>query len=270
MARNPAIPQAANEKTMRTHAQTRRRGFTLTEILVALAIFALGGTAIMTLFITNMRLSRQAMDYTRASEITRNVRSLMSMAVSRPVTISSTETVYQFYYPESSLSFVPREYLDSYEGSSYAPSTNDQVGGTPASNIICFRLPKVGYNASVTGDANLKTMVTRLPNDSVTMTGAPMSFKDGRRPDVFRLLPDRLRRSGAIEGMDPDDRMFYSFDLSIRRSVQRSGENDSAGNRLALEDLHVVHVKVYKGFDFTQDVINDPLFEWDFYVAASR
>jgi prepilin-type N-terminal cleavage/methylation domain-containing protein len=254
---------------MRKHARTKR-GFTLTEILVALAIFALGGTAIMTLFITNMRLSRQAMDYTRASEITRNVRSLMSMSLSRPIMVNQTDAVYQFYYPESSLTFVPREYLDSYEGGDYAPSTDAPIGGSVSSNMISFRLPRTGFNASVTGEGNLKNMVTRLPNDAATMTGAPMSFKDGRKPEVFRLLPDTLRRSGAIDGLDADDRMFYSFDLSIRRSVQRSGINDEQGNRIPLDDLHVVHVKVYKGFDFTPDTINDPLFEWSFYVNASR
>ena len=68
-----------------------RKGFTLTEILVALAIFALGGTAIMALFITNVRLSRQAMDYTRAAEITRNIRSLMTQSLSRPININDDD-----------------------------------------------------------------------------------------------------------------------------------------------------------------------------------
>ena len=87
--------------------QRTRRGFTLTEILVAMAIFALGGSAIVALFITNARLSRQAMDYTRASEIGRNVRSLVSHALSRPVPTDTLGNVpiYKFDYPGTSLTF---------------------------------------------------------------------------------------------------------------------------------------------------------------------
>jgi prepilin-type N-terminal cleavage/methylation domain-containing protein len=38
---------------MMCSSKNSRRGFTLVEILVAMAIFALGGTAILALFITN-------------------------------------------------------------------------------------------------------------------------------------------------------------------------------------------------------------------------
>ena len=51
---------------------------------------------------------------------------------------------------------------------------------------------------------------------------------------------------------------------------------DSGGNEKArLDDLFVVHIRVYKGFTFAQEnegteMRNDPIFEWDFYVAAAR
>ena len=66
--------------------------------------------------------------------------------------------------------------------------------------------------------------------------------------------------------------MFYQFDISIRRSVQRSSVAEGVGSstKEPLRDLFVVHVKIYKGFEFDQSVINDPYFEWDFYVNAAR
>lgn len=252
-----------------------RRGFTLTEILVALAIFALGGTAIMALFITNVRLSRQAMDYTRAAEITRNVRSLVTQSLSRPINLNENDNIYAFYYPDSSLTFTPDQYREYYEGgksktaSGDRDATKDIVGGAPATNTVFFRLPKVMFDAGVTGDAR-KNMVTEVPVDGLNASGGKASFEGD--PRVFRLLPDPLRRAGAIEGLDPDDRMFYQFDFSVRRSVQRASvpSADGTGQKQPLDDLYVVHVRVYKGFQFEGDVINDPFFEWDFYVNAAK
>ncbi|MCZ7604814.1 MAG: prepilin-type N-terminal cleavage/methylation domain-containing protein [Planctomycetota bacterium] len=252
-----------------------RRGFTLTEILVALAIFALGGTAIMALFITNVRLSRQAMDYTRAAEITRNVRSLVTQSLARPINVAENDNVYAFYYPDSSLSYTPDEYRDYYEGgksktgSLERDAAKDIVGGAPATNAVFFRLPKVMFDAAVTGDGR-KNMVTQVPTDGVGPGGGKPGFEGD--PRVFRLLPDPLRRAGAIEGLDPDDRMFYQFDFSVRRSVQRASvpTPDGSGKKQPLDDLYVVHVRVYKGFQFEGDVMNDPFFEWDFYVNAAK
>jgi prepilin-type N-terminal cleavage/methylation domain-containing protein len=254
-----------------------RRGFTLTEILVALAIFALGGTAIMALFITNVRLSRQAMDYTRAAEISRNVRSLVTQSLSRPINIGENDNVYAFYYPDSSLSYTPDQYRDYYEGGKGPGRTasgdrdagKDIVGGAPSTNTVFFRVPKVRFDAGVTGDAR-RNMVTQVPSDGVGPSGGKAGFEGD--PRVFRLLPDPLRRAGAIEGLDPDDRMFYQFDFAVRRSVQRASvaAADGSGGKQPLDDLYVVHVRVYKGFQFEGDVMNDPFFEWDFYVNAAK
>ncbi|MCB9932203.1 MAG: prepilin-type N-terminal cleavage/methylation domain-containing protein [Planctomycetes bacterium] len=252
-----------------------RKGFTLTEILVALAIFALGGTAIMALFITNLRLSRQAMDYTRAAEITRNIRSLMTQSLARPISVSETDTIYAFYYPESSLTFTTDKYREFYEGGKDRTSSrdrdarNDIVGGAPAANTVFFRLPKVMFDAGVSGDGR-RQMVTEMPTDGLNSSGGQASFEG--EPRVFRLMPDPLRRAGAIEDLDPDDRMGYQFDFSVRRSVQRSSVDaaDGSGRKQPLDDLYVVHVKIYKGFEFEGNVINDPFFEWDFYVNAAK
>ena len=253
--------------------QSNRKGFTLTEILVALAIFALGGTAIMALFITNVRLSRQAMDYTRAAEFTRNIRSIMTQSLSRPININAVDNdnVYAFYYPESSLTFIPDEYRDYYEGggkTGTGDALTDTIGGPPVSNTVFFRLPKNMFDANLTGDAS-KTVMTEIPRDAVNSSGSPMSFE--KEPKVFRLLPDHLRRAGATDGLDADDRMAYQFNISVRRSVQRASvEAATGGNaKQPLDDLFVVHVKIFKGFDFG-DVLNDPYFEWDFYVNASH
>lgn len=255
------------------HAR-RKRGFTLTEILVAMAIFALGGSAIVALFITNARLSRQAMDYTRAAEISRNVRSLLTQSLSRPI-VTSNEPVYKFDYPGSSLTFRHGEYIKNFEQAK-TKATGENLGGTPVENSVFFRLPKQAFSVSIKGEEAQRQIFTWLPNDSTDAQGMPRNFPNGR-PEVFRLMPDQLRTSGAVDGLDADDRMFYSFDFTIRRSVARSEVEDPAnpGTKARLEDLFVVHIKVYKGFSYKEDnsgteVINDPLYEWDFYVNAAR
>lgn len=259
---------------MHTRRRTRR-GFTLTEILVAMAIFALGGSAIVALFITNARLSRQAMDYSRAAEISRNIRSLLTQSLSRPIS-TNNEPVYKFDYPGASLTFRPNEYLKTIEQQKTKATDQREIGGTPVENAVFFKLPKQIFSVGAKGDEAMRQILTSLPNDATDSSGFPRNFPNGR-PEAFRLLPDRLRQAGAVDGLDPDDRMFYAFDFSIRRSVARAEVEDPArpNSKAALEDLFVVHVKVYKGFDFKEDnqgteVVNDPLYEWDFYINAAR
>jgi prepilin-type N-terminal cleavage/methylation domain-containing protein len=257
---------------MRTRTRTRK-GFTLTEILVALAIFALGGTAIMALFITNVRLSRQAMDYTRAAEITRNVRSIMTQSLSRPINLTPDDNIYAFYYPGASLTFNPNDYLTRFEGGQTISETADEanVAGPATDNIVFFRLPRQMFDAGAVNYLETSDRMTIIPRDALTSSGTIRNFEGGG-PWVFRLTPDALRRAHAVDGIDADDRMFYQFDISIRRSVLRAGveSTERPGTMQPLEDLYVVHVRIYKGFEFSGDVINDPFFEWDFYVNAAR
>jgi prepilin-type N-terminal cleavage/methylation domain-containing protein len=272
---------ASNAKEAMSHTHTkRRRGFTLTELLVALAIFALGGTAIMSLFLTNIRLSRQAMDYTRAAEITRNVRSLLTSSMSRPIILreaipgqpdSETISMYQFYYPGTSLTANPQEFQDLFEGASDTGVFNPaDYGGTPVENAVLFTLPTEPFRASAAEDLD-DTYWTRLPTHALDRNGARREFTQGN-PLVFRFLPDSLRQAGLIQNVDQDDRMFYQFDVNFRRSVARSSEDDPAvpGRKLPLRDLYVAQVRVYKGFVFDPNVINDPYFEWDFYINVTR
>lgn len=258
-----------------SHRHTRSRGFTLTEILVAMAIFALGGSAIVALFITNARLSRQAMDYSRAAEISRNIRSLLSQSLSRPI-VTNNEPVYKFDYPGASLTFRPTEYLRQYEQERTRGGDLKNYGGTPVENSIFFKLPTKPFSVAVRGEDAQRQIMTWLPNHATDLAGMPRSFANGR-PEVFRLMPDKLRMSGALDGLDPDDRMFYAFDFTIRRSVARAGVEDAAqpNMKAPLEDLYVVHIKVYKGYSFKEEnsgteVINDPYYEWDFYINAAR
>jgi prepilin-type N-terminal cleavage/methylation domain-containing protein len=256
----------------------RRRGFTLVELLVALAIFALGGTAIMTLFLTNIRLSRQAMDYTRAAEITRNVRSLMTMSLTRPITLregalgGDADSMYQFYYPGTSLTADPQQYLRDFERGAKRSGTfaGGEYGGTAVDNTIFFRLPTTGFVASAADDRE-PTYWTRLPSHSLDGQGQPRQFAQGD-PLVFRFKPDSLRAAGAVDGLDADDRMFYQFDVNIRRSVARSSVPDpmAQNQTIPLRDLYVVHIRIYKGYVFDADTITDPYFEWDFYLNATR
>lgn len=247
-----------------------KRGFTLTEILVALAIFALGGTAIMALFITNIRLSRQAMDYTRAAEITRNARSLMTQAVSRPIVVGEDDRIYQFSYPGTTLTLDPTQYREQYEQTTTTSGIPEDLGGNAVSNSIFFRLPVEPFNANNLGSAS-ERMLVKLPSHGLSGNGASRNWEAGD-PLVFRFKPDSLRQAGVLDGMDPDDRMAYQFDLQIRRSVLRAGlpRQDGTGGMQPLDDLFVVHIRIYKGFEFNADVQNDPYFEWDFYVSATR
>jgi prepilin-type N-terminal cleavage/methylation domain-containing protein len=256
----------------------RRRGFTLTELLVALAIFALGGTAIMSLFLTNIRLSRQAMDYTRAAEITRNVRSLLTKSMSRPLYLREAEgesiSMYHFYYPGTSLSVTPQDFQQTFEAATPATLDPEVYGGTPEDNSVLFMLPREPFRASAADDLS-DTYWTRLPTHALDRNGARRNWSESASqgdPLVFRFMPDSLRRAGLIENIDQDDRMFYQFDVNFRRSVARSSEEDPIlqGRKLPLRDLYVVHVRVYKGFDFRPNVINDPYFEWDFYINVTR
>jgi prepilin-type N-terminal cleavage/methylation domain-containing protein len=260
--------------------RTRRRGFTLTELLVALAIFALGGTAIMSLFLTNIRLSRQAMDYTRAAEITRNVRSLMTMSLTRPILLEEggpgrdPVSMYQFYYPGTSLTADPQQFLRDYErGDRSASRAREEFGGTSIENTVFFTLPTEMFSVGAMDDQT-GAYITRLPDQALDgRTGAQRTFEQGRSPRVFRFKPDSLRTAGVIDGFDPDDRMFYQFDVNIRRSVARSSAADPQNPdfMLPLEDLFVVHIRVFKGYEFDADPAdNDPYFEWDFYLNATR
>jgi len=256
---------------------SNRRGFTLTEILVAMAIFAFGGAAIVSLFFTNVRLSRQAMDYTRAAEISRNVRSLLRSAVSRPIPIGGGNAIYRFEYPGTSLRLRPeivRE-IETSETTSRDPYA--AVSGSINDNAIYFSLPTRRFDASVRLNTDRRNdMITRLPNDSLTAAGLEKVWPEGARPHVFRFRPDGLRAAGVIVGVDRDDRVAYTFDFEIRRSTMRSGAVEEGGQlKLPLEDLYVVHVRVYKGYEFPEEhggeeVENPPLFEWDFYVTATR
>lgn len=257
----------------------RNRGFTLTEILVAMGIFALGGSFIVALFITNARLSRQAMDYTRAAEVSRNVRTLVQKSLGRPLNIGG-KNYYSYYDPNTSLSFLPDQFVED-EGGDTRVRQDGRVGGAANQNTVFFPLPDQPFDVGMLPDPNadadpgLEKMMITLPNNAYGPDGSRMQFLDGP-PGAFRLIPDRLRTDGVIDGFDADDRIFYSYDFSIRRSLMRSGITSKDGQtKEPLEDLFVVHVRIYKGYDFPQsnagvEVVNEPFYEWDFYVAAAR
>ncbi|MHC4839924.1 MAG: type IV pilus modification PilV family protein [Planctomycetota bacterium] len=261
-----------------------KKAFTLTEILIALGIFAIGGTAIMALFITNIRLSEQAMDYTRAAEIQRNVRSLLTQAVKRPNSVSANSTVYEFYYPGTSLSFVPREYLEGEnEGETVVRNKIEEIGGSPNQNTIYFKLPDKMFDANVVNYDRLPTsdqklMMTSLPNEACNINGSQVSWPNvAAGPQVFRFKPSVVRNAGVTDGFDKDDRMFYSFDFSIRRSNARASvsSGNKASAKAPLTSLYVVHLRVYKGFSLPEDnsgdvVQNTPIYETDFYISAAR
>lgn len=266
--------------------RTKKKGFTLTEILIALGIFAIGGTAIMALFITNVRLSAQAMDYTRAAEIQRNVRAMLTQAVSRADGVSDEATIYEFTYPSSSLTFVPSKYISEVEqqGETFVEIPIEKHAGTPSENTIYFRLPRKEFDVEhvdytdVPSEA-MKRVMTSLPNEACDARGRQITWGADASggPEVFRFKPAKLRQAGALFGFDKDDRMFYSFDFSIRRSVARSGvaEDGNSAKKELMSGLYVVHLRVYKGFSLPEEnggapVDNSPIYETDFLITAAE
>ncbi len=259
--------------------RTNKRGFTLTEILIAMAIFALGGVSIVGLFIANMRMARNAMDATRSAEIMRNVRALVTASLTRPISLNDRLTVYRFDYPGTSLKFKPKDLVDRETGNTGVgggPNANRDLFGSLEENMVFYQLPDKPFDATLWGSEDARRqMTTTLPNDGLGRTGE-RKFT-GTPPEVFRLLPDNLRNAGVLTGYDVDDRVFYSFDFSIRRGVSRSSAPiaGSSGPKLVLDDLYVIHLRVYKGFDFASDNENQaqnnkPYFEWDFLVSAAK
>lgn len=255
-----------------------KRGFTLTEILIAMAIFALGGVSIVGLFIANMRMARNAMDATRASEIMRNVRALITSSLSRPIAYGNDRTMYRFDYPNTSLKFKPSVLVDREGASTVPPLSNEAkraMFGTLEENVVFFELPTRNFDATLWGNAQTRDeMATMLPDEALSRSG-DRKFT-AAPPEVFRLVPDTLRSSGITYGYDSDDRVFYTFDFAIHRSVSRSSQSiDGGGQKTALDDLYVVHLRVYKGFEFASDYggekqTNKPFFEWDFLIAAAK
>lgn len=256
----------------------KRRGFTLTEILIAMAIFALGGVSIVGLFIANMRMARNAMDASRASEIMRNVRALVTSSLSRPIAYGDTRTVYRFDYPGTSLKFKPGKLVE-LEGEGTRPPMSPEARramfGSLEDNVVFFELPQRPFDATLWGSNQSRDeMSTLLPDEALTRTG-DRKFT-GTPPEVFRFVPDAMRSSAITYGYDSDDRIFYSFDFYIHKSVSRSSSSpDKGGQKAALDDLYVVHLRVYKGFEFADEYggekqTNRPFFEWDFLIAAAR
>lgn len=259
--------------------RSNRRGFTLTEILIAMAIFALGGVSIVGLFIANMRMARNAMDAMRAAEIMRNVRALMTSSLSRPISLGEDRTIYRFDYPGTSLKFRPSQLTERETGGTGVGLASTEARralfGTTEENAVFFALPNRPFDATLWGNTSARDeMTTLLPDEGLSRAG-DRKFS-GQPPEVFRLVPDVLRSSGVNTPFDPDDRIFYSFDLTIRRSVSRSSATaDGGGAKLPLDDLYVVHLRVYKGFEFAADYAgekqtNKPVFEWDFLVSAAK
>ncbi|MCC6574089.1 MAG: prepilin-type N-terminal cleavage/methylation domain-containing protein [Planctomycetes bacterium] len=257
-----------------------KRGLTLTELLIAMAIFALGGASIVALFLANAKLSAQAVNMTRAAEITRNVRSYLTSSLTRPISNPNGAPLYRFDYPGASLKFRPALLLQREATGNQTALTPDELAemaGKPTENTAYFRLPTDTFDATLElGDRNER--MVELPDEGMDDTGNNL-FDGGIGPEVYRLLPDTMRDSAIYRGYDPDDRMFYSFDFSIRRSVSRGSEMmpNMLGQRVFLEDLFVVHLRVYRGFDYREEnagtaVENERniIYETSFMVAATR
>lgn len=259
--------------------RANQRGLTLTELLIAMAIFALGGASIVALFLANAKLSAQAVNMTRAAEITRNVRAYITSSLQRPIVLPNGETIYRFDYAGASLSFLPSKMFERENSGIKGPLTQDDfvaIAGKSANNTVYFKLPAEKFNATVK-EAERDELMVDLPDEGLGLDGNPLYSE--RAPEVFRLLPDTMRENAILRGFDPDDRMFYSFDFSVRRSVSRSSDlkANTSGERENLEDLFVVHLRVYRGFDFAEENANVPLdnerniiFETSFFVTAAR
>ncbi|MCA8938318.1 MAG: prepilin-type N-terminal cleavage/methylation domain-containing protein, partial [Planctomycetes bacterium] len=246
------------------------KGFTLVEILVSIAIFAIGGVAILALFIAMSERQRQSAEITRGTEIAANVRNQLVACMKLPIKRDGERIYRQISFPFASLD--PDIGRREKEAANRRFESTDSVG----TNTFFFELPREQYQG-LEGFASNPDTVTNLPNE--LKDGGLREFKVGspeRDPLVFFCLPSAFNsvrdKLDTPESVDFDDTGNYSFRVSIRRSTMRSEySRNQAGSRYdgqkeLLQGVYVCQVRVYKGYKLGGG--NIPVVEETFTIVA--
>ena len=245
------------------------RGFSLIEILIAMVIFALGGIAILTLFISQYRNILEAAEMNRCMEIAESTRSALEASLQSTPTVIWTgpskdgfRKLYPFALPFATLrSFSPR----------------DERAGVPTieeleeSRTSFFELPQAPY----TGDSSPPEAYTWLPRQFTDAKGVAIPIEDPgqARNAVWYMKPTVQTVSGKNvlgKDIDLDDRDVYSFMVVIRKSVARSDvDNIGSKGKIPLDGLYVAQLRIFKGYD-PRSTINAPIRVFNFTLVAAE
>ena len=234
------------------------RGFTLVEVLLAMAIFAIGGVSILALFLANSTRAARAADRNRAVEIASSVRAALETAMIAPPVVqagsgSQKDRLYQLALPQFTLD---------------APAVQATSSPTTETPVYYFRLPTEPF----VGGAKPPGQYTVLPRELLDITGKALKVANGEpKAWYFRTTPLSRRTEKELgPTSDRDEREAYSFNFFIRRSVARSDIESSGrgATRSLLEGLYVVQLRVYKGYD--EQGQNTPIEEFTFYLTATQ
>lgn len=268
---------------MARHNRQIRGGFTLLEILLAIAIFALGGVAILALFIAQANKAKLAADANRAIDIAGTVRATIEAAVrANPRTIGTGENIRYLYpisFPFASLANESPRYGDNKQADG---ETTIDAQGWDSDPVLTYyiELPKEpfrGESQPVRGKN-----VTFFPADLRNISGAVVSSprigsapeRTGEELRVFYWKPDVLSVSGSRQigdRLDNDDSDIYSFNFRIDRSVARTDLPDpaDASVKQPVPGLYVVRLRIFRAYDITSNT-NVPIHEMQFTIAATE
>ena len=129
----------------------RRRGFTIVEILVALAVFVIGVVSILALFSIAMRAHKKGVDQTRAGIMANSLLDDLRQAIKDPEfpmenisdqTMDGFPTIYKY-----DVTFTPFE----------DPTPDDGVPAREVKVVITIKWPKAG----VMEEASFETVLLR-------------------------------------------------------------------------------------------------------------
>jgi type II secretory pathway pseudopilin PulG len=246
---------------MRRSLRQSSRGFTLLEILLSIAIFALGGVAILALFLAFTDRARQAADANRAVEIASTVRETIEASLASPPIVVGTGENVRYLYPIA-FPFASLVNLSTRSGPNQAKDGVSPVDLTRFENdpvpTYYLELPKQPYRGEGAIQRGLTMMF--LPGDLRDRTGAVARVLDlgagasqtVANSMVFYWRPDSMSIAGERAlgpGIDRDDADIYSFNFRIDRSVARADFNDPrGGGKMLLPGLYQVRLRVYRGY----------------------
>lgn len=265
----------------RNKPAARRRGFTLLEILLSIAIFALGGVAILALFLAFATRAKHAADWNRCVDIASTVRATMETAVASPPQVIGTGKDARYLYPiafpfASLINQSPRYGPNRSEGEtppiSYQQADSSEV---PVYFLELPRDPYQGESRAVRGRSvmfipsdlkDMKGQAAQVSTDEVGQSGT-VPVRD-LRVFYWRPTPLTLGGTGNVgDSLDVDDSDVYAFNFRLDRSVSRSPMPGATGKEL-LPGLYIVRLRVYKGYDPAKQ--NEPIEEFSFTIAATE